>query len=50
VNSENTRSRMEASSGGKREYGDKGRWVQVLGMFGLLDFTMLWPGVACQAF
>jgi hypothetical protein len=35
---------MEASSAGKREYGGKKKKMnQVLGAFGLLDLTVLWP-------
>jgi hypothetical protein len=43
ANGENVRSRMKASFAGKHEYGDRGRLV--LGVFGLLDFTVLLPVV-----
>jgi hypothetical protein len=38
VNSENARSRMEASSVGKCEYQGQTKMNQVLGTFGLLDW------------
>jgi hypothetical protein len=43
VNSENARSRMVASSAGKHGSGEKRKMNQVLGVFGLLYFTMLQP-------
>jgi hypothetical protein len=50
ANSENARSRMVASSAGKRGYGGKERNMgQVLGAFALLDFTMLRPVLAWRA-
>ena len=47
--SENARSRMVASLWGSVGTGTK-NMGQVLGAFGLLDFTMLWPFLAWHAF
>jgi hypothetical protein len=41
---------MLASSAGKREYGDKERWVKYWARWGLLDFTLLRPVLAWRAF
>jgi hypothetical protein len=49
-NTGNARSRMVASSRGKRGYGDKGRCVKYWVRLGLLDFTMLRPVLAWRAF
>ena len=48
-NSENARSRMVASLRGSMGTGTKGL-SQVLGAFGLLDFTVLRPVLAWRAF
>jgi hypothetical protein len=48
-NSEKGRSRMEASCGGKRVRGQR-KMSQVLGEFGLLDFTVLRSVFAWHAF
>jgi hypothetical protein len=50
VKSENARSRMEASSTAKHEYGGQRKMSKVLGAFGLLDFTMLQPVLAWCTF
>jgi hypothetical protein len=50
VDSENGRGRMEGSSVAKREYGGQRKMSEVLGAFGLLDFTMLRPVLAWRAF
>jgi hypothetical protein len=50
ANSESARSRMEASSVGKRGYEGQRKMSQVLGAFGLLDFTMFRPVLAWRAF
>jgi hypothetical protein len=49
LNSENARSRMVASFGGSGVLGQR-EMSQVLGAFGLLDFTMLLPILAWLAF
>jgi hypothetical protein len=49
LNSRNARSKMVASLRGSVGTGTK-EMSQVLGAFGLLDFTMLWPVLAWRAF
>jgi len=49
-NSENARSRTVANLWGSVGTGKKGRWNQLLGTVGLLDFTMLQPVLAWRAF
>jgi hypothetical protein len=41
---------MEASSAGKRECGGQRKMSQVLGVFGLLDSTMVRPVLVWRAF
>jgi hypothetical protein len=41
---------MQASSAGKLEYRGQTKMSQVLGAFGLLDFTMLWTILAWRTF
>jgi hypothetical protein len=48
-NSENARSRIVASLRGSVGTGTKRKYSQILGAFGLLDFTMLRPVLACGA-
>ena len=49
LSTKNTRSRMVASLRGSVGTGQR-KMSQVLGAFGLLDFTVLWPVLAWRAF